>query len=362
MSRGDIGPVAVVCHFPPPPGGMPGQAELLVTLLERDGVRARRVRTNLGGGRLAQRVDRLRVVRSLLRLPVYLLRLVLAVPAVRIVHVFSHSGLGFFLFTAPAVLLGRLLGRRVIVSYHGGGLEPFLAGWAFPALTCLRAASATAVPSGFLADVFEAHGLRAFIVPNVVEVERFSWQGDRDPFPVFLSARHLEAIYGNDVVLRAFARVLAATPGARLIVLGAGTQAEALRALAHELGVSDAVEFPGYVPAEAIPSWYRRAGILLNASRVDNMPMAILEAFAAGLPVVTTRAGGIPYIVDDGKTGLLVDVDDAAALAAGALRLLGHPAEARALSHAARDAVADYTWPHVRDRLAALYDGERGEP
>ena len=102
--------------------------------------------------------------------------------------------------------------------------------------------------------------------------------------------------------------------------------------------------------------WYDEADVYLNASDIDNMPNSIIESFACGLPVVTTRAGGIPYIVEHERNGLLVDCGDHAALAAAALRLLDEPALARRLiDEGLSDVKRLYTWEAVGDGWAALY-------
>jgi glycosyltransferase involved in cell wall biosynthesis len=104
--------------------------------------------------------------------------------------------------------------------------------------------------------------------------------------------------------------------------------------------------------------------VYLNAPNVDNMPNSVVEAFAAGLPVVTTRAGGIPYIVTNEANGLLVDCDDHEALAAAALRLFSEQGLALRLSDRARgEVVSKYTWPAVQGGWRRAYglDGESAD-
>jgi glycosyltransferase involved in cell wall biosynthesis len=352
-------PVAIVSHFPPPPGGMPDLAELLVRRLSAEGATALRVRTNLGPGRIGQRLDRVRGLRTVLRIPVYLARLIRTIPRVRVIHILSHSGLAFFVFTGPAVLLGRLAGRRVIVNYHGGGAEPFLARFGRLALPILRRASVVAVPSGFVGGVVERYGIPTQTLANPCDVDAFPWHGDEPRRPVIIVARHLEPIYNVACALRAFALVHADVPAAKLIVLGGGSQAKSLATLADELGIAEAVEFTGYVPHDAIVGQYARASWFLNTSDVDNVPMSILEAYASGLPVVSTRAGGIPFLVAHGETGMLVDLDDHVAAAADLLALMREPARAHDMAARARDAVRDRnSWAAVRRQLGRLYRPE----
>jgi glycosyltransferase involved in cell wall biosynthesis len=108
---------------------------------------------------------------------------------------------------------------------------------------------------------------------------------------------------------------------------------------------------------------YDEADIYLNASEIDNMPLSLMEAFAAGLPVVTTDAGGIPFIAEHGRNALVVSRGDEASLAENAVRLVQEPRLAIELADSARsDCENRYTWEAVRDDWLNAYRSvmERG--
>ncbi len=128
-----------------------------------------------------------------------------------------------------------------------------------------------------------------------------------------------------------------------------------MRETVRRLGLGDHVALPGYVPHAELPHYLREATLMLNPSNLDNMPVSILEAFAAGVCVVSTRVGGIPHLVEHGRTGLLVDADDDAAMAAAALRLLERPELARGIAAQARAEARRYAWPRVFERLRPVY-------
>jgi glycosyltransferase involved in cell wall biosynthesis len=115
------------------------------------------------------------------------------------------------------------------------------------------------------------------------------------------------------------------------------------------------VRFTGRVDTADMPQLYRDADIMLNPSLVDNMPNSVLEALASGTLVVSTNVGGVPYVVEDGKTALLVPPADPAALAKAVLRLADEPALAEALRSAGRASVAQYAWSSVQPRLLDVY-------
>lgn len=350
--------IGIVSHFPPPPGGIPILAELFVTRLRAEGHTVVPIRANLSGGPILARIDGTRFLRTFVRFPVFLWRLLRALPQVDVIHTLSHCGLAFFLFTTPAVVLGRLFGKRVVLNYHGGRAEPFMR--RFPRSTgwVLRRAHSIVVPSGFLADVFARMGHRTTIVPNPCELEDLLDQALRTPMrPAFIVARNLEPVYNIACALRAFQKIRARHPSATMVVAGSGTEEARLHRLAADLGIADAVAFTGYLPNARLRELYASASCFLNTSNADNMPVSIIEAFAGGLPVVTTRAGGIPYFVEQGVTGLLADLDDDQAIADQACRLLAEPGLASRIAANARAAAASFQWRHVYPLFDREYAG-----
>jgi glycosyltransferase involved in cell wall biosynthesis len=129
-------------------------------------------------------------------------------------------------------------------------------------------------------------------------------------------------MYDIATALRAFAILRKRFPDSRMTIAGSGPEAGALRTLAAGLGIADAVNFCGTVDRNRMAELYRSASVVLNPSRVDNMPNSVLEAMASGAPVVSTNVGGVPFIVRDGATALLVPPGDAEAMAQAAQRIL----------------------------------------
>jgi L-malate glycosyltransferase len=270
-----------------------------------------------------------------------------------VVHVFSASYTSFLLSPLPAIIVGKLLGKRVIVHYHSG--EAFdhlkrspLARWT------LKRVDRNIVPSAFLRDVFAGFDIPADVVPNTIDLQRFAYRV-RDPLaPRLLSTRNLEPLYNVACTLRAFRRIQARYPAAMLTVVGHGSEAARLQACASDLGIRN-VTFTGPVPPSEVHRYYGSADIYVQTPSIDNMPNSVIEAFASGLPVVTTRVGGVPDILTHGVHGLLADDNDDEAIAAHVIHLLEHPDEARQMAAAARDRCADGCWPRVREAWLAVY-------
>lgn len=161
------------------------------------------------------------------------------------------------------------------------------------------------MPSRYLVDVFAKFGLEARAVANIIDQKRFKFRERNPLLPVFLSNRNLYPLYNVACVLRAFAIIQQKFPDAKLTIAGDGSERPSLELLSRELKLRN-VEFRGLVAPDKMSQLYDEAHIFLNGSNIDNMPGSILESFASGMPVVTTAAGGIPCIVTNEKTGLLV--------------------------------------------------------
>jgi phosphatidyl-myo-inositol dimannoside synthase len=181
-----------------------------------------------------------------------------------------------------------------------------------------------------------------------------------DGGPWLLTVSRLEWHKGIDTVIRALPAVRRALPGARYMVAGVGPRREQLEALAREHGVADAVRFLGFVPDDDLPALYNSADLYVGVSRyhdllVEGFGISIVEASASGLAVVAGRSGGVPDAVRDGETGLLVDPEDPAAVAAGIVRVLGDDALRRRFGAAGRRAVETYyNWDRVSRDLIRI--------
>lgn len=348
--------VVLVGPLPPPEGGMANQTRQLAELLAAEGARVGVVRAN-APYRPAW-IGSIRGARAAFRLAPYAVRLWRAARDADLFHVMANSGWAWHLFAAPAIRIAALRGVPVVVNYRGGEAADFLRRSAGSVRATLARAAALAVPSGFLERVFSEHAIASRVLPNIVDLERFRPAADarRDPAaPHLVVARALEPIYDVATAIRALAAVRTAFPRARLSIAGTGPELEPLRRLARSLAVADAVAFTGRLDRDQVAALYRDADVVLNPSRVDNLPNSILEALASGVPVVSTDVGGVPFVVTHGKTALLVPAGDDRAMADAALSILRDPALRAALVAAGLAEAQRYAWPRVRDVLAALY-------
>lgn len=339
--------LCIVGPMPPPAGGMANQCEQLIRLLRQEGVELDVVRSN--APYWPAWVVRLPVLRAGFRLLFYLLALWRVAGRTQVFHLFANSGWAWHLVCAPVLFIARMRGAAVVVNYRGGNADPFFSRAPGHVLRSLRAAALRVTPSGYLLRVFSRYDLDARVIPNIVDLTRFTPVPRRDfgDAPHLLVARHLEPIYDIGTAIRAFALVRLRFAKARLTVAGAGPDLPKLKALAVQLCLADAIEFAGQIDNAAMPRLYATVDCVLNSSTIDNMPIALLEAYASGLPVVSTNAGGIPDMVEHGVSGLLVTVGDAVALAREACRVLEDQALAQRLTAAGLVEAQKYAWLRV---------------
>lgn len=296
---------------------------------------------------------RVKYVRTVLNELVYVPLLVRELAKADVVHVFSASYSSFLLAPLPAILVARALGRPVVLNYRSGEAPDHLSRSAV-ARAALGRVNRNVVPSRFLVEVFGRFGIEATIIPNIVDFERFRYR-ERTPLrPRFVSTRNFDALYNVPCTLRAFRLVQDRYPDATLTLVGGGPQEALLRRLAAQLSLTG-VTFTGRVAADAIAEHYAANDIYVQSPNIDNMPTSVLEAYASGLPVVSTEAGGVPAILAHGRHGLLAPIGDYETLGRQMISLLDDPDRARQLARQAFDSCRGCAWSAVRDAWVEAY-------
>jgi len=273
-----------------------------------------------------------------------------------VVHVFSASYSSFLLAPLPAILVGRAFGKPVLLNYHSGEAMDHLRRSRIARAVLQRHVDLNVVPSSYLENVLARFGIPAMVVSNTVDRRAFPYRVRnlrRRPITL-ISTRNFEPHYNVACTLRAFARVQAKCPDASLVLVGTGSQELALKQLATDLRLRHTT-FAGRVSPSQIAACYAAADLYVQTPSVDNMPLSVLEAFASGLPVVSTNVGGVSAVLTDGVHGLLAHNDDPESVAARIFELIDHPDYARQLAAAAHELCARYDWPRVRDLWLAAY-------
>jgi glycosyltransferase involved in cell wall biosynthesis len=193
---------------------------------------------------------------------------------------------------------------------------------------------------------------RIAVVPNGVDVSAFPMAARGSAPHRVVVVANLRRVKGHDVLIRAAPHILRRFPAATFHVVGDGPLRDDLRALAAACGVASAFTFLGH--QEDVADRLAESGVFVLPSRSESTPNALLEAMAAGLPVVASDVGGVGEMVEEGRTGLLFAAGNSQALADRACQLMAAPALAASLGQAAR---AEVTARFSFERMVGAFEG-----
>jgi glycosyltransferase involved in cell wall biosynthesis len=175
---------------------------------------------------------------------------------------------------------------------------------------------------------------------------------------LFVSAlSRAHAFKGLDTLLEAFAVLRAVRPHLRLEVVGSGDDLPRYRDRCRTLGIESSVRFRGWLSGLDLAKGYRDATVVALPTRNESFPTVLLEAMSSAVPVVATTVGGIPELVDNGRTGFLIDPGDAAGLTDCLAQIIDDPDTAARFGEAGRDEVVrSHTWDRQADRTNDLFE------
>jgi glycosyltransferase involved in cell wall biosynthesis len=163
---------------------------------------------------------------------------------------------------------------------------------------------------------------------------------------------------GLEILLCSIPPVLQEFSDVKFVISGKGfkEKEESLRNLAKQLDIEDHVTFMGYVPDEKLPNLYSASDIFVLPAIYENFPFAILEAQATGLPVISTKVGGIPEFLVDNENGFLIDAGDSAQLTQRVLALLQDPKLAKEMGMRGRKLIEEkFSWRLITSQVIDLY-------
>ena len=267
-----------------------------------------------------------------------------------------YSGASFFWAEVVCAVLRRA-GKPYVLTLHGGRLPEFAARWPRRVRRLLRSAAAVTSPSGYLCERLRFLGVAVRVLPNPIETGRYPFRQRRVLRREIVWLRAFHRIYNPMLVPRVLSILCEEYPETRLVMIGPdkkdGSLQETQRAAA-KLGVADRIIFAGGIPKEDVPDWLAKGDVFLNTPNIDNTPVSILEAMACGLCLVSTNVGGLPYLLEDRRTALLVPPDDAAAMAAAVRNLFERPDLAEHLSRSGRQVAEAFDWKTILPEWESL--------
>jgi L-malate glycosyltransferase len=267
-----------------------------------------------------------------------------------------YSGLNI-LMSETVSFLGRILGVPMIFVLHGGNLPAFSMRYPLWVKRVLARGDILVAPSTFLVKGLKHLGFPIRVVPNIIELDDYPCRIRHKIEPKLIWMRSFHPIYNPQMAVKVLKLVRNTHPDATLVMAGLdkGLEPE-IKTMVTELGLSDAVRFPGFLDHESKIKEFSEADIYLNTNRIDNMPVAVVEACAMGLPVVATNVGGIPYLLENEKSGILVTDGDVSDMAHSVILLLEDQDLTEKLSKNGRALAEKSSWNSVKICWEELFD------
>lgn len=330
--------VLLISNYKKGTGGISGQVELLHKNLHKEGIEAGIFNTR--GSILYRLTCKKKLFKEATNYDV--------------LHIHCCSKVGFF----PAIIgisVGKELKKKVVLTYHGGGAEEFFRKHTKIVRHYLLKTDANIVLSGFLGEVFDKYQIPYNVIPNVIELDASKFRLREHIKPNFISIRTLSPLYNIECILRAFKKVKAQLPEATLTIVGGGPSRESLERMVAEENIQD-VHFTGRVDNQEIYKYLDKADIMLSAPRIDNMPVSILEAFNAGLLVISSNVGGVPYMIEDGMNGLLFSSDNDKDLSSKMYDAVISNETSIQMIEKAHISLQQFSWEKVLSELSNLYN------
>ena len=281
------------------------------------------------------------------------------------IDVFSGKA---FIYAECCARLVKLFKKPVLLTLHGGGLPSFASHHPKRVANLLSLATVVVTPSPFLQQSLHKYHGQIKVIPNGIDISAISYK-DRNSFsPKLIWVRAFHQTYNPELAVRVLARMKMNYPNTQLTMVGPDKgdgSLQAVDSLAKKLGVDDHLNILPAVPYEEVPSLLDQADIFINTTNYDTAPRSLLEAMAAGVCVVSTNVGGIPWMITNFEDGLLVPPEDEVAMVDGIKSLLEDPEFARRISHNARRTAERHDWSSVilewDDLFSDVMAGKHGE-
>ncbi len=275
----------------------------------------------------------------------------------RVAQVDVYSGPSF-LWAELVCRALRMARKPYILTMHGGNLPVFAQRHTKRVLSLLQSADVVTTPSAYLFEQMQVYRKDLVRLPNSLEISKYLFKHRNRPAPNLVWLRAFHNIYNPSLAVKVVALLAKDYPSVNLVMIGPDKKDGSLdltRNLAAKLRVLDRITFVGAVPKATTPEWINQGDILLNTPRIDNTPVSILEAMACGVCIVSTRVGGIPYLIADECDGLLVPDTDEVAMATAVRRLMEEEGVAGRLSRNGRLKVEQFDWSNVLPQWERLF-------
>ncbi|MEM7086949.1 MAG: glycosyltransferase family 4 protein [Bacteroidota bacterium] len=266
----------------------------------------------------------------------------------------TYSTQNFYYAVAVANLC-RLFGCPYIPILHGGNLPERLRNNRSLSFKLFHGAATNVAPSPYLVDAFKAEGYdKVNYIPNTIAINDYSFSLRNSIGPRLLWVRSFAEIYHPMLALKLVENLKTRYPNVTLCMVGPEKDGSLQRCKDYALQQDLPVIFTGKLSKEVWREKSTDFDIFINTTNFDNTPVSLIEAMALGLPIVSTNVGGIPYLIEDRKDGLLVSNNDVSAFAKAIDELCADHDLTQALSVNGRKKAEGFDWENVKQHWLTL--------
>ncbi len=248
-----------------------------------------------------------------------------------------------FIWQYAAAHIVKLLGKKLIFTIHGGGVPARIKRFPKRYLALLKKADKITCPSPYIADVLNRYMVPCLVIENIIPLSQYRFVPKESFRPTILWMRAFSDIYNPEMAIRAIAIVKQVYPDTKMYMAGPdlGSLPSALM-LINELVLDSNIEIVGFADKEKKQQLAEACDIYVSTNRIDNSPVTFTEMWVLGLPVISTNVGGVPYMIQDGVNGMLVNSNDHEALAEKIILIIKDAAQSKQMVQQAFSDVGKY--------------------
>ena len=265
-----------------------------------------------------------------------------------LIDTYSTSAFWYAFFISQ---LCRLLKIKYIPILHGGNLPNRLENYPLLSKMIFKNAYINVAPSEYLLFAFENNGYENLIhIPNTIETEQYPFQLRKNRKPNLLWVRAFATIYNPKMAVDVFQKLKQKFPEATLTMVGPDKDGSLIETKKYANSLNLKVNFTGKLSKKEWILLSSNCDIFINTTNFDNMPVSVIEAMCLGLPIVSTNVGGLPFLITDGSTGLLVNPKDIDAMVKAIETLLTNEQLYTQLVHNAKKKAQTFDWQLVKNK------------
>jgi glycosyltransferase involved in cell wall biosynthesis len=266
-----------------------------------------------------------------------------------VVLISTYSGEAFY-FALVCSWLCRMLNLKYIPCLHGGNLPKRISISKSMSRQLFGKSYMNVAVSGYLEQYIKQNGWKVVVIPNIIHIKEYPYQQRLECTGKILWVRSFHEIYNPSLAIKMMAQLSKANNQVKLAMVGPDKDGSlnTCKQLATELGVADRIEFLGLLSREEWTKLSAGYDVFINTTNFDNLPVSIIEAMALGMPIVSTNVGGLKFLIEHNRNGLLVNPNSEEAFVGAIKTLINNNELVQSLSINAREFAVKFDWDHVK--------------